>query len=54
MSARVVGDALVTAGVTLFDMAAEGGGAAQLDRAHRTPLRTTEPVGVAVPVPACD
>jgi hypothetical protein len=44
----------VTAGVTLFDMAAEGGGAAQLDRAHRTPLRTTEPVGVAVPVPACD
>jgi hypothetical protein len=48
--ARVVGDALVSAGVALFDMAAEGRGAAQLDRAHRAPLRTTESTGVALPV----
>lgn len=50
MPARVVGDALVSAGVALFDMAAEGRGAAQLDRAHRAPLRTTESTGVALPV----
>ena len=50
MPARVVGDALVTAGVALFDMAAEGRGAAQFDRAHRTPLGTTEPVGMGLPV----
>jgi hypothetical protein len=31
-------------------MAAEGRGAAQLDRAHRAPLRTTESTGVALPV----
>jgi hypothetical protein len=50
MPARVVGDALVTAGVALFDMAAEGRGAAQLDRAHRAPLRTAESVGMVLPV----
>jgi hypothetical protein len=41
MPARVVGDALVTAGVALFDMAAEGRGAAQLDGTHRASLHTT-------------
>lgn len=40
MPARVVGDALVTAGVALSDMAADGRGAAQFDRAHGTPLGT--------------
>ena len=50
MPARVVGDALVAAGVALFDMATEGRGATQLDRAHRTPLGTTEPTGVALPI----
>ena len=50
MPARVVGDALVAAGVALFDMASDGRGATQLDRAHRTPLGTTEPVGVALPI----
>ena len=50
MPARVVGDALVTAGVALFDMAAEGRGAAQFDRAHGTPLGTAEPAGMTLPV----
>jgi hypothetical protein len=51
MPARVVGDALVPAGAALFEMAAKGHGAAQFNRAHRTALGTTEPVGVALAVP---
>src|ERR1700761_3587403 len=50
MQRTLAGDALLAAGVALFDMATEGRGATQLDRAHRTPLGTTEPVGVALPM----
>jgi hypothetical protein len=46
MPARVVGDAPVPAGVALFDMAAEGGGAAQFDRAHGAQLPTAERIGM--------
>ena len=50
MAARVERDALVAAGVALLNMSAERGGTAQLDRAHRAPLRTTEPIGMGLPV----
>jgi hypothetical protein len=40
----------VSAGIALLDMATEGRGATQLDRAHGTPLGATEPVGVALPI----
>lgn len=40
----------MSAGVAPLDMATEGRGAAQLDCTHRAPLRTTEPVGVHLPV----
>src|SRR2546422_279728 len=36
--AGVIRDALVSTGVALFDMAAERGGAARLDRGHDAPL----------------
>ncbi|CAD6563447.1 hypothetical protein LMG24235_08694 [Paraburkholderia sabiae] len=37
-------------GIALLDMCAERGGRTQLDGAHHTPLDTTEPVGMSVPV----
>jgi hypothetical protein len=38
IAAAVVSIALVAAAIALFDMAAEGGGPAQLDRTHDAPL----------------
>jgi hypothetical protein len=51
MAARVVGNALMAAGIALLNMSAERGGATQLDGAHRAPLGTTEGVGMGLPVP---
>jgi hypothetical protein len=52
--AGVIRDALVTTGVALFDMPAEHGGAARLDRGHDAPLGGRQrpadllPIGIAV------
>jgi hypothetical protein len=47
ISARVEGDALMSAGVTLFDMATECSGAAQFDRTHHARwTRLSEPACV--------
>src|SRR5260370_41742394 len=50
MPTRVVGNALMAAGIALLDMTAERGGAAQVDGAHRAALGTTEGVGMGLPV----
>ncbi|SAK73069.1 hypothetical protein AWB78_03058 [Caballeronia calidae] len=50
MAARVVGNALTAARIALLDVTAERGGAAQLNRAHRAPLGTTEGIGMVLPV----
>jgi hypothetical protein len=49
MAATVVGDALMTAGVALFDMAAKRGGATQFDGAHGTQLPAAKRTGMCLP-----
>ena len=49
-STRVVRDALVSAGIALFDVPTERRGAAALDVAHDTALPTAERVSVVLPV----
>ena len=49
VAAGVVGDAQMAAVVTAFDMAAEGGGAAMLDRRHDLELGKTQMPGTARP-----
>jgi hypothetical protein len=46
ISATVIGDALMAAMITRFDMSAESGGTATLDCAHHTALPTTEGLSV--------
>lgn len=50
VAARVVGYALMAARIALLDMSAERGRTTKLDGAHHTPLDTTEPVGMSLPV----
>jgi hypothetical protein len=40
----------MTAGVAALDVAAEGGGAAELDRTHDAALSTREPLGMRLPI----
>jgi len=50
VAATVVGNALVAATVTLFDMPAERGRAATLDRAHDAALPTAEGISVLLAI----
>jgi hypothetical protein len=50
ISTTVERDALVTAGVTLFDVSAERSGSATLNRAHDAALPTAEGISVLLPV----
>jgi hypothetical protein len=46
ITTRVEGDALMAAGIALFDVATECSGAAQFDRTHHAPLDATEHTGM--------
>jgi hypothetical protein len=50
MATAVVGDALMTAGVALFDMAAEGGGATAFDGADGAQLPAAQRISVHLPI----
>jgi hypothetical protein len=50
ISTGVEGGALVTAGVTLLQVAAQGGGAAEFDGTHHAPLSAREGSSVLLPV----
>ncbi len=50
VSARVVGDALMPAGIALLEVATKHLGATLLDRAHHPTLGTVERAGVCLPV----
>ncbi len=50
VTAGVIGDALMTAGVALFDVATQHCGTTLLDRTHDATLRAAERVGMHVPI----
>jgi hypothetical protein len=50
IGARVIGGALVAAGVTLLQMTAQSGSSAEFDVAHHPPLRLRERCGMFLPV----
>ena len=54
VAAAVEGDALVAAGIALFDVAAERGGTTAFDGAHDTTLPTAERVSVILTVGRAD
>ena len=50
IAATVIRDALMAAGIALFDMATEGGGATQFDGAHGPQLPAAQRIGVRLPI----
>ena len=50
ITATIKRDALVATGVTLFDVAAQGGGATAFNRAHHATLPTAQGIGVLLTI----